>query len=184
MTFYLKSHLFISSATSHPILRRSHHRSRHGNAPAPPMIIVFILVTSPVRARRATPRLRPFHPPHSVSESPKPRLPALCFTQNPNPTFPPNIFTLRPQSHRQDDPAECNGVGEDHAQYSDVNPQKAELSLGEILGAANGFLYPIVNIQSLVLAKLVDLKPLVLHCLLIAAYSDVSVNHILVVWDE
>ena len=62
--------------------------------------------------------------------------------------------------------------------------QKAELSLGEILGAANGFLYPIVNIQSLVLAKLVDLKPLVLHCLLIAAYSDVSVNHILVVWGE
>ena len=56
--------------------------------------------------------------PHSVSESPKPRLPALCFTQNPNPTFPPNIFTLRPQSHRQDDPAECNGVGEDHVQYS------------------------------------------------------------------
>ena len=67
---------------------------------------------------------------------------------------------------------------------SDVNPQKAELSLGEILGSANGFLYPIVNIQSLVLAKLVDLKPLVLHCLLITAYSDVSVNHILVVWDE
>ena len=62
MTFYLKSHLFISSATSHPILRRSHHRSRHGDAPAPPMIFVFILVTSPVRARRATPRLRPFHP--------------------------------------------------------------------------------------------------------------------------
>ena len=67
---------------------------------------------------------------------------------------------------------------------SDVNPQKAELSLGEILGVANGFLYPIVNIQSLVLAKLVDLKPLVLHCLLIAAYSDVSINHILVVWGE
>ena len=64
---------------------------------------------------------------------------------------------------------------------SDVNPQKAELSLGEILGAANGFFYPIVNIQSLVLAKLVDLKPLALHCLLITAYSDVSVNHILVI---
>ena len=80
MAFYLKSHLFISSATSHPILRRSHHRSRHGNAPAPPMIIVFILVTSPVRARRAAPRLRPFH-----SRTPKPRLPALCFTQNSKP---------------------------------------------------------------------------------------------------
>lgn len=53
MTFYLKNHLFISSATSHPILRRSHHRSRYCNAPAPPMIIVFILVTSPTRARRA-----------------------------------------------------------------------------------------------------------------------------------
>lgn len=44
----------------------------------------------------------------------------------------------------------------------DLLQQKAELSLGEILGTANGFLYPIVNIQSLVLAKLVDLKPLVL----------------------
>ena len=32
---------------------------------------------------------------HSAPEPPKPRLPALCFTQNPNPTFPPNIFTLR-----------------------------------------------------------------------------------------
>ena len=96
MTFYLKSHLLISSATSHPIHRRSHHRSRYCNAPAPPMIIVFILVTSPVRARRATPRLRPFHPFHSASETPKPRLPSLCFTQNPGPTFPPNIFTLRP----------------------------------------------------------------------------------------
>lgn len=38
--FYLKSHLFISSATSQPILRWSHHRSRHSNAPQPPMLIV------------------------------------------------------------------------------------------------------------------------------------------------
>lgn len=52
MTFYLKSHLLISSATSHPIHRRSHHRSRYCNAPAPPMIIVFILVTSPTKAWR------------------------------------------------------------------------------------------------------------------------------------
>ncbi|WP_444297812.1 hypothetical protein, partial [Leyella stercorea] len=28
MTFYLKSHLFISSATLHPIHRRAHHRGR------------------------------------------------------------------------------------------------------------------------------------------------------------
>ena len=33
-------------------------------------------------------------------------------------------------------------------------------------------------------ADVENLKPLVLHCLLIAAYSDVSVNHILVVWGE
>ena len=52
MTFYLKSHLFISSATSHPILRWSHHRSRHGDAAAPPMIIVFIIVSFPTRAWR------------------------------------------------------------------------------------------------------------------------------------
>ena len=136
MTFCLKSHLFISSATSHPILRRSHHCSCYGNAPAPPMIIVFILVTSPVRARRATPRLRPFHPFHSAPETPKSQLPALCFTQNPNPTFPPNIFTLRPQSHRQDDPVECNGVGEDHAQYSATrNSMKRRAADGKLLSA-------------------------------------------------
>ena len=35
---------------------------------------------------------------HSASRTPKPRLPALCFTQNPAPTFLPNIFTLRSQS--------------------------------------------------------------------------------------
>ena len=51
--------------------------------------------------------------PHSASETSKPRLPALYFTQNSDPTFPPNIFTLRSQSHRQDDPAECNGVGDE-----------------------------------------------------------------------
>lgn len=62
MTFCLKSYLFISSATSHPILRWSHHCSRHGDAPAPPMIIVFILVMSPVRARRATSPLTAFLP--------------------------------------------------------------------------------------------------------------------------
>ena len=39
---------------------------RHGNAPAPPMIIVFTLVTSSVRARRAAPRLRPFRPSHEM----------------------------------------------------------------------------------------------------------------------
>lgn len=45
LTHYLPS-------TSHPILRWSHHRSRYCNAPAPPMIIVFILVSSPTRAWR------------------------------------------------------------------------------------------------------------------------------------
>ena len=32
--------------------------------------------------------------PHSVSESPKPRLPALCFTQNSDTRFAPNIFNV------------------------------------------------------------------------------------------
>ena len=36
--------------------------------------------------------------PHSASQTSKPRLPDLCFTQNPAPTFLPNIFTLRSQS--------------------------------------------------------------------------------------
>ena len=53
-----------------------------------------------------------------ASEPSKSQLPALCFTQNPGPTFPPNIFTLRSQSHRLYDSVECNGVGEDHVQYS------------------------------------------------------------------
>ena len=45
LTHYLPS-------TSHPILRWSHHRIRHGDAPAPPMIIVFIIVSFPTRAWR------------------------------------------------------------------------------------------------------------------------------------
>ena len=35
---------------------------------------------------------------HSASQTSKPRLPALCFTQNSDTRFAPNIFTLRPQS--------------------------------------------------------------------------------------
>lgn len=54
MTFYLKSRLFISSATSHPILRWSHHRSRYSNAPTSPMLIILIFVSSPTRARCCT----------------------------------------------------------------------------------------------------------------------------------
>ena len=42
----------------------------------------------------ATPRLRPFHPSHFASETSKPRLPALCFTQNPDTRFAPNIFNV------------------------------------------------------------------------------------------
>ena len=94
MTFYLKSHLFISSATSHPIFRRSHHRSRHGNAPAPPMIIVFILVTSPVRAKASHPALTAFSPVPFRLRTLKNRLPALCFTQNPDTRFAPKILAM------------------------------------------------------------------------------------------
>lgn len=35
---------------------------------------------------------------HFASETSKPYLPALCFTQNSAPTFSPKIFTLRPQA--------------------------------------------------------------------------------------
>ena len=35
---------------------------------------------------------------HSASQTSKPRLPALCFTQNSDTRFAPNIFTLRSQS--------------------------------------------------------------------------------------
>lgn len=48
---------------------------------------------------------------HFASETSKPCLPALCFTQNSAPTFSPKIFTLRP--HHQDDHVECNGVGDE-----------------------------------------------------------------------
>ena len=61
----------------------------------------------PFASRSLSPRnpihaQRPSHPsayglstrPHFASETSKPRLPALCFTQNPDPTFPPNIFNI------------------------------------------------------------------------------------------
>ena len=43
---------------------------------------------------RATPRLRPFHPFPTRLRTPKPRLPALCFTQNSDTRFAPNIFNV------------------------------------------------------------------------------------------
>lgn len=60
--------------TLHPILRWSHHCSCYGDTPAPPMIIVFTLVTSSVRARRAAPRLRPFRPSHEMDPQSASRL--------------------------------------------------------------------------------------------------------------
>lgn len=55
--------------------------------------------------------------------------------------------------------------------------QLAKLPLGVCLGAADGFLYPTVNHEILSLAEVVDFETLVLHCLLVATYSDVSVYH-------
>ena len=81
-------------STSHPILRWSHHRSRYCNAPAPPMIIVFILVTSPVRAKASHPSLTAFPPVPFRLRTLKNRLPALCFTQNPDTRFAPKILAM------------------------------------------------------------------------------------------
>ena len=78
------------------------------------MIIVFILVTSPVRARRAAPPLTAF-PPVPISP-PKP----------PNRAFPPSISPKIPTPHFHQislpsalsphclyDSVECNGVGDE-----------------------------------------------------------------------
>ena len=47
-----------------------------------------------------------------------------------------NIFTLRSQSHRLYDSVECNGVGEDHAQYSATrNGMKRRAADGKLLSA-------------------------------------------------
>ena len=83
-----------STPTSQPILRRSHHRSRHCNTPPPPMIIVFILVTSPVRAKASHPSLTAFPPVPFRLRTLKNRLPALCFTQNPDTRFAPKILAM------------------------------------------------------------------------------------------
>ena len=83
-----------STPTSQPILRRSHHRSRHCNTPPPPMIIVFILVTSPVRAKASHPSLTAFPPVPFRLRTLKNRLPALCFTQNPDTRFASKILAM------------------------------------------------------------------------------------------
>ena len=43
--------------------------------------------------------------------------------------------------------------------------------------ATDGFLYPAVNVHAVPLAEVVDFEALVLHRLLVATHSDVSVNH-------
>ena len=51
---------------------------------------------NPIHAQRPRhPSFTPFPPvPHFASEPPKPRLPALCFTQNSDTRFAPNIFNV------------------------------------------------------------------------------------------
>lgn len=44
-------------------------------------------------------------------------------------------------------------------------------------GPADGFLYPAVDGDAVVTAEVENLESLVLHRLLVAAYSDVSINH-------
>lgn len=43
--------------------------------------------------------------------------------------------------------------------------------------AADGFLNPAIDVEFILGAEIVDFEPLVLHCLLVAAYSYISVNH-------
>lgn len=53
-------------------------------------------------------------------------------------------------------------------------PQSA---LGIVLCATDGFFNPIVDFQTFLLTKFVYLKTLVLYCLFVTAYANVTVNH-------
>jgi hypothetical protein len=67
--------------------------------------------------------------------------------------------------------------------FAEFCEQCAEFALVIALGTANGFLNPIINFQVLSFAELVDIESLVLYSLLVAAYSDVSVNHYYIMLD-
>ena len=52
-----------------------------------------------------------------------------------------------------------------------------QLLFGVILCTADSFFYPIVNDKVLFFTEFVNFKALVLHRLLVAAYSNVTINH-------
>jgi len=75
--------------------------------------------------------------------------------------------------------AETRQLGaDDEVTLLDALEQLAQLPFVVRLRAADGLLNPSVDAQMFTLAELVDFKSLVLHCLLVAAHSDVSVNHV------
>ena len=53
----------------------------------------------------------------------------------------------------------------------------AEFPFVIISCAADGFFNPTIDVEFILGAEVVDFEPLVLHCLLVAAYSYISVNH-------
>lgn len=55
--------------------------------------------------------------------------------------------------------------------------QEAQLTLGVVFCAADGLLYPVVDDDILSFTEVVDFETLVLYCLFVAAYSDITVNH-------
>ena len=59
----------------------------------------------------------------------------------------------------------------------DFFEQVAELALGVVFCAADGFFYPVVDDYVLLLAEVVNLEALVLNGLFVAAHADVAIYH-------
>ena len=104
---------------------------------------------------------------------------AVSVLDGPHPTVLGHTYEQYFHYHEQV-PAEPRELGADyHIAFSDVAEKLAQRTFIVTFCAADGFFYPSVDGHRLFGAEVIDFKPLVLDSLLVAAYSDVPVNHIL-----
>jgi len=96
----------------------------------------------------------------------------------PDTTFPRHADVENLHDHKQTSAQSRQFAADDDIVFFHTFQQPAQPTLVVVLRPAYRLLNPVVNRQILLLAKIHDLKALILHRLLVAAYPDISVHNL------
>ena len=103
---------------------------------------------------------------------------AVVVFDGPHAALPGHADVQDFHDHEKAAPQTRKLAADDDVVLSDFFQQPAELAFRIVLRPADGLFYPVIHLQALFLAEPGNLEALVFHRLLVAAHSDVTVNHI------